>query len=82
MRVLMWVVLSVWFCFDVAWPGKPETIEVWRNLFTVSHGEGVNSNSTFLITKDGVVVVDTRVTSAEARKVKEEQGKVQYLGTG
>ena len=71
MRLLMWVVLSVWFCFGIAWAEKPKTIEVWRNLFTISHGVGVNSNSTFLITKDGVVVVDTRVTPAEARKVKE-----------
>ena len=71
MRVLMWIVLSIWFCFGIAWAEKPKTIEVWRNLFTFSHGEGINSNSTFLITKDGVVVVDTRVTPAEARKVKE-----------
>ena len=71
MRVLMWFVLSIWFCFDIAWAEKPKTIEVWKNLFTVSHGEGVNSNSTFLIAKNGVVVVDTRVTPAEARKVKE-----------
>ena len=71
MRGLMWVVLSVCFGSGVAWAENPKTIEVWRNLFTLSHGEGVNSNSTFLITKEGVVVVDTRVNPAEARKVKE-----------
>ena len=71
MRGLMWVVLSVCFGSGVAWAENPKTIEVWRNLFTLSHGEGVNSNLTFLITKEGVVVVDTRVNPAEARKVKE-----------
>ncbi|MEK9630225.1 MAG: MBL fold metallo-hydrolase, partial [Nitrospinota bacterium] len=73
MRGLRWmvVILSVCFCSGVAWAEKPRTVEVWRNLFTVTHGEGVNSNSTFLVTKEGVVVVDTRVTPAEAEKVKE-----------
>ena len=71
MRVLMWVILMVWFCSGSAWAERPKTIEVWRNLFTLSHGHGVNSNSTFLITKEGVVVVDTRVTPGEAKKVKE-----------
>ena len=46
-----------------------KTVEVWKNLFTVVNGEGIDSNTTFLITRDGVVVVDTRVTPKEAEKV-------------
>ncbi|MBC8287017.1 MAG: MBL fold metallo-hydrolase [Nitrospinae bacterium] len=49
-----------------------KTVEVWKNLFTVTNGDGVDSNTTFLITRDGVVVVDTRVTPNEAKKVLAE----------
>ncbi len=71
MRGLMWVVLSVWCCSGVAWAEESRTVEVWKNLFTVTHGEGIDSNTTFLITQEGVVVIDTGSTPAEARKVKE-----------
>ena len=46
-----------------------KTVEVWKNLFTVVNGDGVDSNTIFLITRDGVVVVDTQVTPNEAEKV-------------
>mgnify|MGYP002632977955 FL=1 len=49
-----------------------KTIEVWKNLFTVTNGDTVDSNTTFLITRDGVVVVDTRVTPNEAKQVLAE----------
>lgn len=49
-----------------------KTIEVWKNLFTIVNGDGIDSNTTFLITETGVIVVDTRVTPAEARKVMAE----------
>ena len=49
-----------------------KTVEVWKNLFTVTNGDTVDSNTTFLITRDGVVVVDTRVTPNEAKKVLAE----------
>ncbi|MBT6718589.1 MAG: MBL fold metallo-hydrolase [Nitrospina sp.] len=72
MRGLMWVVLMVLLSSGAAWAEKAKTVEVWKNLFTLTHGEGIDSNTTFLITKEGVIVVDTRVTPAEARLVKEE----------
>ena len=49
-----------------------KTVEVWKNLFTVINGDGIDSNTTFLITREGVVVVDTRVTPMEADKVLKE----------
>jgi cyclase len=49
-----------------------KTTEVWKNLFTVTNGDSVGSNTTFLITRDGVVVVDTRVTPNEAKQVLTE----------
>lgn len=49
-----------------------KTVEVWKNLFTVVNGDGVDSNTTFLITSEGVVVIDTRVTPDEASKVLAE----------
>tara|TARA_Y100001960_G_C14728633_1_gene856255 strand:+ start:710 stop:1555 length:846 start_codon:yes stop_codon:yes gene_type:complete len=54
----------------VVWADEIKTVEVWRNLFTLNHGKGTQSNTTFLITGEGVVVVDTQVTPYEARKVK------------
>ena len=49
-----------------------KTVEVWKNLFTVINGDGIDSNTTFLITREGVVVIDTRVTPMEADKVLKE----------
>jgi cyclase len=49
-----------------------KTVEVWKNLFTVTNTDTVDSNTTFLITRDGVVVVDTRVTPNEAKHVLAE----------
>lgn len=71
MRRWVWVVLSIWFCSSAAWAEETKTVEVWRNLFTLTHGQGAGSNSVFLITQKGVVVVDSGSTPAEARKVRE-----------
>mgnify|MGYP003959427913 CR=1 FL=1 len=49
-----------------------KTVEVWKNLFMVTSAGTVDSNTTFLITREGVVVVDTRVTPMEADKVLKE----------
>ncbi len=49
-----------------------KTVEVFPNVFTIVHGEGSDSNSTFIITKEGVIVVDTRVSPMEAKKVMAE----------
>lgn len=49
-----------------------KTVEVWKNLFVVVNGDGIDSNTIFLITSAGVVVVDTRVTPLEAEKVLAE----------
>ena len=81
MREFKWVgiFLAALIWADVAWAEKPKTVEVWKNLFTLTHGEGIDSNTTFLITNEGVIVVDTRVTPAEAKKVKEEVRKQTQL---
>jgi cyclase len=81
MRELKWVgvFLAGLISASVAWAEKPKAVEVWKNLFTLTHGEGINSNTTFLITNEGVIVVDTRVTPTEAKKVKEEVRKQTQL---
>jgi len=56
-----------------------KTVEVWKNLYTVVNGDGIDSNTTFLITRDGVVVIDTRVTPMEADKVLKEIRKLTDL---
>ena len=70
---------SILFCSLVVCAEEPKTIEVWKNLFTFTHGKGANSNTTFLVTKEGVIVIDTGVTPAEARKVKEAVRKQTQL---
>jgi len=52
--------------------GGLKTVEVWKNLYTVTNEDTVDSNTIFLITRDGVVVVDTRATPNEAKSVLEE----------
>ena len=49
-----------------------KTIEVWKNLFTVVNGDAIDSNTTFLITREGVIVVDTGATPNGAEKVLAE----------
>ena len=72
---LICAVLLGFLCSSIVWADEITAVEVWRNLFTLNHGKGIESNTTFLITSEGVVVVDTRDTPAEARKVKEEVRK-------
>ena len=73
------VIFSILFCSRVVWAEESKTIEVWKNLFTITHSKGANSNTTFLVTKEGVIVIDTGVTPAEARKVKEAVRKQTQL---
>ncbi len=56
-----------------------ETVEVMENIYTIVHGEGIDSNTTFIVTREGVIVIDTRVSPAEARKVMQEIRKVTDL---
>ncbi len=59
--------------------GEVKTIEVLKNVYTIIDGEGVDSNTTFIITTEGVIVIDTRPTPTEARKVLEEIQKLTDL---
>ncbi len=56
-----------------------KTVEVLKNVYTIVDGEGVDSNTTFIITTEGVIVIDTRPTPTEARKVLEEIRKLTDL---
>ncbi len=46
-----------------------ETVRVFEKIFTVSPKSGTGANSTFIITKDGVVVVDSGASPEFAEKV-------------
>ena len=63
--------LIAFLCSNIAWADDLKTLEVWKNLFTLNSGKSTDSNTTFLVTDEGVIVIDTRVTPNEARKVKE-----------
>jgi len=59
--------------------GEVKTVEVLKNVYTIVDGEGVDSNTTIIITTEGVIVIDTRPTPTEARKVLEEIRKLTDL---
>ena len=63
--------LITFLCSNIVCADDLKTVEVWKNLFTLNSGRSNDSNTTFLVTNEGVIVVDTRVTPNEARKVKE-----------
>ncbi len=49
-----------------------KTVFIQKGIYSIVGGEGVDSNSTFIITRKGVIVVDTRPTPMEADKVMAE----------
>jgi cyclase len=59
--------------------GESKTVKVLKNVYTIIDGDGVDSNTTFIITTQGVIVIDTRPTPIEARKVLEEIRKLTDL---
>ncbi|MBI4383013.1 MAG: MBL fold metallo-hydrolase [Nitrospinae bacterium] len=57
---------------DEPMAAEPRTVRVLDNIYTIVHGNGIDSNTTFLVTDEGAIVIDTRVTPGEARKVLDE----------
>ena len=49
-----------------------KTVFIQKGIYAMVAGEGIDSNSTFIITSKGVIVVDTRPTPIEADKVMAE----------
>ncbi len=60
------------FALSLTFADEAKTIKVLENVYTITAGDGVDSNTTFIITKEGVIVIDTRPTPTEARKVLAE----------
>jgi cyclase len=67
------------FALPLTLAGEAKTIKVLENVYTITAGDGVDSNTTFIITKEGVIVIDTRPTPTEARKVLAEIRKLTAL---
>ena len=67
------------FSLPLTFAGEAKTIKVLENVYTITAGEGVDSNTTFIITKEGVIVIDTRPTPTEAKKVLAEIRKLTAL---
>ena len=67
------------FALPLTFADKAKTIKVLKNVYTITSGDGVDSNTTFIITKEGVIVIDTRPTPTEARKVLAEIRKLTAL---
>ena len=67
------------FSLPLTFADKAKTIKVLKNVYTITSGDGIDSNTTFIITKEGVIVIDTRPTPAEARKVLAEIRKLTAL---
>ena len=73
-RVLATITILTLLVFSGAstFAGEARTIQVLKNIFTIVDGDGVDSNTTIIITNEGVIVIDTRPTPTEARKVLEK----------
>jgi cyclase len=67
------------FAPPLTFADETKTIKVLENVYTITAGDGVDSNTTFIITKEGVIVIDTRPTPTEARKVLAEIRKLTAL---
>ena len=67
------------FALPLTVADEAKTIKVLENVYTITAGDGVDSNTTFIITKEGVIVIDTRPTPTEARKVLTEIRKLTAL---
>ena len=67
------------FSLPLTFADKAKTIKVLKNVYTITSGDGIDSNTTFIITKEGVIVIDTRPTPTEARKVLAEIRKLTAL---
>ena len=67
------------FALPLTFADETKTIKVLENVYTITAGEGVDSNTTFIITKEGVIVIDTRPTPTEAKKVLAEIRKLTAL---
>ena len=67
------------FALPLTFADKAKTIKVLENVYTITAGDGVDSNTTFIITKEGVIVIDTRPTPTEAKKVLVEIRKLTAL---
>jgi hypothetical protein len=59
--------------------GETKTINVLKNVYTMIDTNGEDSNTTFIITTEGVIIIDTRPTPTEARKVLKEIRKLTNL---
>ena len=67
------------FALPLTFADEAKTIKVLENVYTITSGDGVDSNTTFIITKEGVIVIDTRPTPTEARKILTEIRKLTAL---
>lgn len=72
------LVILLGFLLGLSLPESVEskTVKVMENIYTIVQGEGIDSNTTFIVTEDGVIVIDTRITPAEANKALQELRKI------
>ncbi|PIQ99768.1 MAG: hypothetical protein COV66_09150 [Nitrospinae bacterium CG11_big_fil_rev_8_21_14_0_20_45_15] len=66
------LLLSASITFADAPPAVSKTVNPLAKVFTVVGGPGIDSNSTFIITDNGVIVVDTRTTPDDAKHILSE----------
>ncbi|SVA87319.1 uncharacterized protein METZ01_LOCUS140173 [marine metagenome] len=59
--------------------GETKTVNVLKSVYTMIDTDGEDSNTTFIITTEGVIIIDTRPTPTEARKVLKEIRKLTDL---
>lgn len=66
--VCLGLIMVLMFCAPSV-SAEPKMVKVLDGIYVYVGGEGVDSNSTAIVTKEGVVIIDTRVSPIEANKL-------------
>ncbi|MFQ5716180.1 MAG: MBL fold metallo-hydrolase [Nitrospinales bacterium] len=63
------VFLCIALMLSPAHAKETRVMQVFDDMYTMVYRNWVDSNTTFLVTKDGVIVIDTRTAPSEAKEV-------------
>ncbi len=76
MRILWLTLCVLWIGLTPAWAEDFKTVEVIPGVYTVAPASGQGANATFLVTEEGVLVVDTGGSPAAGRALKQAIAQV------
>ena len=78
-RVVVSMILmsGLWLAPSLA--AEPRTVEVMKNIYTIVHGNGIDSNTTFIITSEGVIVIKAQSYRSQDKNKQEALDRLDDL---